>query len=192
MAYISPEQTGRMNRSLDYRTDLYSLGVTFYELLTRQLPFETKDLLELVHCHLAKQPLPSHLINAYIPLVVSNVVMKLMTKAAEDGYQSANSVQVDLEKCQRQLETTGKVNNFAIATQDLSDRFEIPQKLYGRQAEISGLLAAFARVAAELNSSLAELMLVTGYSGVGKTTLVQEIYKPIAERRGYFISGKFD
>ena len=192
LAYISPEQTGRMNRSLDYRTDLYSLGVTFYELLTRQLPFETKDPLELVHCHLAKQPLPPHLINADIPLVISNVVMKLMAKAAEDGYQSANGVQVDLEECQRQLETTGKIDNFAIATQDLTDRFEIPQKLYGRQAEISSLLAAFARVAAELNLSPAELMLVTGYSGVGKTTLVQEIYKPIAERRGYFISGKFD
>ncbi len=192
LAYISPEQTGRMNRSLDYRTDLYSLGVTFYELLTRQLPFETKDPLELVHCHLAKQPLPPHLINANIPLVISNVVMKLMAKAAEDGYQSANGVQVDLEECQRQLETTGKIDNFAIATQDVANRFEILQKLYGREAEISKLLGAFARVATELNSSPTELMLVTGYSGVGKTTLVQEIYKPITERRGYFISGKFD
>ncbi len=191
LAYISPEQTGRMNRSLDYRTDLYSLGVTFYELLTRQLPFQTKDPLELVHCHLAKQPLPPQQINPDLPLVVSNMVLKLMAKAAEDGYQSADGIKADLEECLRQLETTGKISNFAIATQDVANRFQIPQKLYGREVEIATLLAAFERVAA-LNSASSELMLVTGYSGVGKTTLVQEIYKPLTEKRGYFISGKFD
>ena len=190
LAYISPEQTGRMNRSLDYRTDLYSLGVTFYELLTKQLPFETSDSLELIHCHLAKQPPPLQQINPDIPVVISNLVMKLMAKAAEDGYQSADGIKADLAECLRQLETTGKISNFAIATQDLANRFEIPQKLYGRKAEISSLLAAFKRVAALSTST--ELMLVTGYSGVGKTTLVQEIYKPITEKRGYFISGKFD
>lgn len=190
LAYISPEQTGRMNRSLDYRSDLYSLGVTFYELLTRQLPFQTKDPLELVHCHLAKQPLPLQQINPDIPLVVSNMVLKLMAKAAEDGYQSADGIKADLAECLRQLETTGKINNFAIATQDLANRFQISQKLYGREAEIASLVAAFERVAA--NSASSELMLVTGYSGVGKTTLVQEIYKPLTKKRGYFISGKFD
>ncbi len=191
LAYISPEQTGRMNRSLDYRTDLYSLGVTFYELLTRQLPFQTKDPLELVHCHLAKQPLPPQQINPDLPLVLSNMVLKLMAKAAEDGYQSADGIKADLSECLRQLETTGKISNFAIATQDVANRFQIPQKLYGREGEIATLLEAFERVAA-LNSASSELMLVTGYSGVGKTTLVQEIYKPLTEKRGYFISGKFD
>ena len=190
LAYISPEQTGRMNRSLDYRTDLYSLGVTFYELLTKQLPFKTNDSLELIHCHLAKQPLPPDRLDPNIPPVISNIVIKLMAKAAEDGYQSADGVKADLSECLRRLETTGKIENFAIATQDLFARFEIPQKLYGREAEIASLIGAFERVAVNLSSS--ELMLVTGYSGVGKTTLVREIYKPITEKRGYFISGKFD
>jgi predicted ATPase/GAF domain-containing protein/tRNA A-37 threonylcarbamoyl transferase component Bud32 len=188
LAYISPEQTGRMNRSLDYRTDFYSLGVTFYELLTGQLPFELTDALELVHCHLAKQPVS--LEQFKIPTVVSDIVMKLMAKTAEERYQSAYGIKADLEECLRQLETTGKIEDFAIATQDLSNKFQIPQKLYGRESEIDTLLAAFERVAAS-NFSPTELMLVTGYSGIGKTTLVQEIYKPITEKRGYFISGKF-
>jgi serine/threonine protein kinase len=208
LAYISPEQTGRMNRSLDYRTDFYSLGVTFYELLTGQLPFETTDALELVHCHLAKQPLsvnsyqltvnsrgtrftPSEGRSERLPQVVSNIVMKLMTKTAEERYQSAYGIKADLEECLRQLETRGKIEDFALATRDLAHQFQIPQKLYGRELEISTLLAAFERVAAS-NFSPTELMLVTGYSGMGKTTLVQEIYKPITEKRGYFISGKFD
>lgn len=192
LAYISPEQTGRMNRSLDYRTDLYSLGVTLYELLTRRLPFETGDALELVHCHLAKQPLPPHQINPDIPVVISNLVMKLMAKAVEDRYQSADGIKADLAECLRQLETRGKIANLTLATQDLVNIFQIPQKLYGRKSEISNLLAAFARVTAQSDSSPSELMLVTGYSGVGKTTLVREIYKPVTEKRGYFISGKFD
>jgi predicted ATPase/GAF domain-containing protein/tRNA A-37 threonylcarbamoyl transferase component Bud32 len=193
LAYISPEQTGRMNRSLDHRSDLYSLGVTFYELLTKRLPFETSDPLELVHCHLAKQPLTLQQINPEIPVVISNLVMKLMAKAAEDGYQSATGVKADLQECLEQLETTGRISNFAIATQDLANKFQIPQKLYGRETEIATLMAAFERVVTT-KSDLphAELMLVTGYSGMGKTTLVQEIYKPITETRGYFISGKFD
>ncbi|WP_144863316.1 AAA family ATPase [Hyella patelloides] len=191
LAYISPEQTGRMNRSLDYRTDFYSLGVTFYELLTGLLPFEVSDPLELVHCHLAKQPLPPHQVNPDIPVVISNLVMKLMAKTAEERYKSAYGIKADLEECLRQLETTGKIEDFALTTQDLANQFQIPQKLYGRESEIKTLMAAFERVATS-NLSQPELMLVTGYSGVGKTTLVQEIYKPITEKRGYFISGKFD
>ncbi|MCC3447850.1 MAG: AAA family ATPase [Microcoleus sp. PH2017_39_LGB_O_B] len=193
LAYISPEQTGRMNRSLDYRTDFYSLGITFYELLTNQLPFETKDAMELVHCHIAKQPLPINKINPQIPPAVSAIVMKLLEKTAENRYQSVWGIQADLEECLRQLQTTGTILEFALAKEDISDRFQIPQKLYGRAAPVQALLAAFERVANPQHSfSGSEMMLVAGYSGMGKSSLVQEIYKPITEKRGYFISGKFD
>src|ERR671933_1260759 len=121
LAYMSPEQTGRMNRTLDYRTDFYSLGVTFYELLTGQLPFPTTDILELVHCHLAKQPSPPHQMNADIPTVVSGIIMKLMAKNAEERYQSAWGLKADLEECLRQLETTGEIATFGLGTKDISD-----------------------------------------------------------------------
>ena len=188
LAYISPEQTGRMNRFLDYRSDFYGLGITFYQLLTGKLPFETEDALELVHCHLAKQALPPHQFNPEIPLTLSKIVMKLMAKTAEERYQSAWGIKADLETCLSQLQTSGKIPEFAIATQDVSYRFQIPQKLYGRQAEIETLLAGFEKA----SRGQTELMLVAGYSGIGKTSLVQEIYKPITEKRGYFLSGKFD
>ncbi|MFM2313282.1 MAG: hypothetical protein RLZZ04_2558 [Cyanobacteriota bacterium] len=192
LAYISPEQTGRMNRSLDYRTDFYSLGVTFYELLTGSLPFTSTDALELIHCHLAKQPVDlSTFSQGRVPPVVARIVGKLMAKTAEERYQSTYGIKADLEECWRQFAATGTITNFAIARQDLTYQFQIPQKLYGRDREIATLKAAFARVTAS-QSSAPELMLVTGYSGVGKTTLVQEIYQPITEKRGYFISGKFE
>jgi serine/threonine protein kinase len=196
LAYLSPEQTGRMNRYLDYRTDFYSLGVTFYELLTGQLPFATTDVLELVHCHMAKPPKSPHEVNREIPQAVSDLIMKLMAKTAEERYQSAWGILADLEECRRQLEATGTVEDFPIGFQDISDKFQIPQKLYGREAEVETLMAAFERVAAgtlEPNSpAKVELMLVTGYSGIGKSALVQELYKPITRLRGYFIYGKFD
>ena len=191
LAYMSPEQTGRMNRTLDYRTDFYSLGVTFYELLTGQLPFTTTDILELVHCHIAKQPIPPHQVNADIPKVVSDIILKLMAKNAEERYQSAWGLKADLEECLRHLETTGQIATFQLGNQDISDKFQIPQKLYGREAKVETLLTAFERIAAG-DGKGAELMLVTGYSGIGKSALVQEIYKPITEKRGYFLSGKFD
>jgi PAS domain S-box-containing protein len=248
LAYISPEQTGRMNRSLDYRTDFYSLGATFYELLTYQLPFDSTDAMELVHCHMAKQPVPPHEINSEIPQVVSNIVMKLLAKTAEDRYQSAWGIKADLEECLLQLQVKNQILDFPLGCHDISEKFQIPQKLYGRKAEVETLLAAFERVAAggsqsevlgelpPLRSSYqegvwgkvdtglsskvsensvaivektehqtishfhpssftpntSEMMLVSGYSGIGKSALVQEIYKPITQRRGYFISGKFD
>ena len=216
LAYMSPEQTGRMNRSLDYRTDFYSLGVTFYELLTGQLPFETTDALELVHCHIAKQPVSPHELvgvndRSPLPSIISNIVMKLMAKTAEERYQSAWGVKVDLEECLNQLQTSGNISDFSLASSDISDKFQIPQKLYGREAEVETLLTAFERVAAHTDfdtdarintdnpqskikntQSKIEMMLVAGYSGIGKSALVQEIYKPITEKRGYFISGKFD
>ena len=188
LPYISPEQTGRTNRYLDYRTDFYSLGVTFYQLLTQELPFDTKDTMEMLHCHLAKQPLTPEEMNGDIPQIVSDLVMKLMEKNAENRYQSAWGIQEDLELCLHQLQTSSQILDFPLAIQDVYDRFQIPQKLYGRETEIEALLAAFNRIAK--NSS--ELMLVAGYSGIGKSVLVREIYKPVTQTKGYLISGKFD
>src|ERR671932_452742 len=147
LAYMSPEQTGRMNRDLDYRTDFYSLGVTFYELLTGKLPFATTDALELAHCHIAKQPLSPHQLVPEIPNAVSDIVMKLMAKTAEERYQSAFGIRADLEECLNQLQRHGEITEFPLGTQDISDKFQIPQKLYGREAEVETLLAAFERVA---------------------------------------------
>ncbi|OUL29633.1 serine/threonine protein kinase [Nostoc sp. RF31YmG] len=196
LAYLSPEQTGRMNRMLDYRSDFYSLGATFYELLTGQLPFPTSDILELVHCHIAKPPVPPHELNAAIPKPVSEIILKLMAKNAEDRYQSAWSIKADLERCTQQLAEIGQINQIQLGLQDISQQFQIPQKLYGREAEIEALLAAFDRVAARGDRKNAqfnvEMMLVSGYAGVGKSALVQELYKPITAKNGYFIWGKFD
>ncbi|MBD2026356.1 PAS domain S-box protein, partial [Leptolyngbya sp. FACHB-711] len=206
-AYLSPEQTGRMNRMLDYRTDFYSLGATFYELLTGQLPFPTSDLLELVHCHIARPPAPPHELNATIPQPVSDLILKLMAKNAEDRYQSAWGIKADLERCAQQLAEVGLIEPMPLGLQDVSEQFRIPQKLYGREAKIAALLAAFDRVAGnegvgEWGSGGAEedipllphreMMLVSGYAGIGKTALVQELHKPVTANQGYFISGKFD
>ncbi|MGK7902860.1 MAG: AAA family ATPase [Hormoscilla sp.] len=188
LAYMSPEQTGRMNRSLDYRTDFYSLGVTFYELLAQQLPFQAADAMELVHAHIAKQPVPPDKINREIPSSVSNIVMKLLAKTAEDRYQSAWGIKADLSACLEQLQSRGYIEEFPLAREDISDKFEIPHKLYGREQEIETLLAAFDRV----RRGKTEMMLVLGYSGIGKSALVQEIYQPITQRKGHFIWGKFD
>ena len=220
LAYMSPEQTGRMNRSLDYRTDFYSLGVTFYELLTGKLPFETTDALELVHCHIARVPMSPHQVNSEIPKALSDIVMKLMAKTAEERYQSAFGIKADVESCLTQLESDGEISEFPLACFDISDKFQIPQKLYGREAEVATLLAAFERVATgsgltspptpllrregsqtpsfpPREGSLGglgrvELILLAGYCGIGKSALVAEVHKPITEKRGYFISGKFD
>ncbi|MEG4808684.1 AAA family ATPase, partial [Microcoleus sp. F8-D1] len=188
LPYISPEQTGRMNRGIDYRTDFYSLGVTFYELLTGKLPFQTDDPMDLVHCHLAKQPLAASKVNNSVPLVLSDIVSKLMAKNAEDRYQSALGLKYDLETCLSQLKQTGKIVNFDLGQRDLCDRFIIPEKLYGRESEVFSLLAAFDRVSA----GSSEMMLVAGFSGIGKTAVVNEVHKPIVRQRGYFIKGKFD
>ncbi|MGG6239412.1 AAA family ATPase [Nodosilinea sp. AN01ver1] len=212
LAYLSPEQTGRMNRAIDYRTDFYSLGVTFYELLTGQLPFLTTDILELVHCHIAKSPIPPQDLNAAIPEAVAAIILKLMAKNAEDRYQSAWGIKADLEDCAEQLKTRGQINAFPLGRQEVADQLQIPQKLYGREEEIAALVAAFERVAGrsaspDLTSDLEdsaqtlspttqpsklEIMLVSGPAGVGKSALVQELYKAITARRGYFIAGKFD
>ncbi len=191
VAYISPEQTGRMNRGIDYRTDFYSLGVTFYELLTGKLPFEGEDALSVVHCHIAKQLPPLERLTPNgenLPKVIAEIVMKLMAKNSEDRYQSAYGIQADLEQCLHQLQNLGQIEYFAIATQDISERFSIPQKLYGRENEIQTLLCAFERTA----WGGSEILLISGYSGVGKTALVNEVHKPITAKRGTFIAGKYD
>ncbi len=188
LAYMSPEQAGRMNRAMDYRTDLYSLGVTFYELLTGQLPFQSDDPLEIVHSHIARSPTPPHQLRSDLPLSLSAIVLKLMAKNAEDRYQSAYGLKADLELCQRQWQSGLACHNFTPGQHDISDRFHIPQKLYGRETEIDILLSAFQRV----SQGGSNTMLVSGYAGIGKSALVQEIYKPITRQRGYFISGKFD
>ncbi len=188
LAYISPEQTGRMNRSLDYRTDLYSLGVTFYELLTGKLPFEVDSAMELVHCHIAKTPIPACETNPNIPLILSDIVMKLMAKNVENRYQSVLGIKWDLEQCLTQLKTIRKIESFELGQRDFSDELQIPQTLYGREQEVQVLLQAFERTI----QGNGELMLVVGYSGVGKTALVHEVYKPMTEKQGYFAAGKFD
>ncbi|WP_052672272.1 diguanylate cyclase domain-containing protein [Aliterella atlantica] len=203
LAYISPEQTGRMNRSLDYRTDFYSLGATFYELLTNSLPFVSQDVMELVHCHIALTPVPPHKFTQTIPLAISAIVMRLLAKTAEDRYQSARGIKTDLERCLEQLETKGTIDEFLLCTSDISDKFQISQKLYGRKQEVRALIAAFERLStnasnkqlqnlSNLSARKGEIVLLSGYSGSGKTTLVQVLYKPITKQKGYFISGKFD
>ncbi|HIE02190.1 MAG TPA: GAF domain-containing protein, partial [Thiotrichaceae bacterium] len=191
LTYLSPEQTGRMNRALDYRTDFYSLGATFYELLTGVVPFEASDAMELVHCHLAKQPNSPNQINPDIPPALSDILMKLLAKTAEERYQSAWGLKADLQVCQANL-ARGQLERFTLAQKDISDRFHIPEKLYGREPEIKALVAAFERVANPPQQAKGEMMLVAGYSGIGKSVLVKEIYKSLTEKRGYFIAGKFD
>ncbi len=193
LAYLSPEQTGRMNRGVDYRSDFYALGVTFYQLLTGQLPFATDDPMELIHCHLAKQPAPLHEVRGSdgsftLPNVLSDIVLKLMSKNAEDRYQSALGLKYDLEHCLAQWQETHGIEPFELGSRDVGDRFLIPESLYGRAAEVQTLLDAFERV----SQGHTELMLVAGFSGIGKTAVVNEVHKPIARQHGYFIKGKFD
>ncbi|MEO1621531.1 MAG: serine/threonine-protein kinase PknK, partial [Cyanobacteria bacterium J06632_3] len=188
LAYLSPEQTGRMNRGIDYRSDFYGLGITLYELLTKQLPFTETDPLELVHCHIAKAPVPPSGVISEIPSMVSQIVLKLIAKNAEDRYQSALGLKHDLSQCLVALKETGKIEAFELGLADVCDRFLIPEKLYGRTAEVNTLIEAFERTA----YGGSELMLLAGLSGVGKTAVVNEVHRPITQRHGYFIRGKFD
>ncbi|MCB0165956.1 MAG: AAA family ATPase [Anaerolineae bacterium] len=188
LAYLSPEQTGRMNRTVDYRTDFYSLGVTLYELLTGRPPFVAADALELVHCHLAKMPPPPHSLNPAVPPVISDIVLRLMAKAPEDRYQSTRGLKYDLDLGWQYWQVHASIPAFELGRQDRAEEFLIPEKLYGRAGEVETLLAAFERVA----QGQTELMLVTGMSGIGKTAVINEVHKPIVRQRGAFISGKFD
>ncbi|WP_437964553.1 AAA family ATPase [Sorangium sp. So ce260] len=189
LAYMAPEQTGRMNRSIDERTDLYSLGVTFYEMLTSTLPFQASDPVEWVHCHIALAPPPPHAMVPSIPPQLSAIVLKLLAKAAEERYQSALGLRHDLDRCFAELGSRGAIEAFPLGQRDVSDRFQVPQRLYGREREVEALLAVFERVVAQ---GRPELVLVSGYSGVGKSSLVAELHRPVVRERGFFLSGKFE
>ncbi len=189
LAYMAPEQTGRMNRSIDSRSDLYSLGVTLYQMLTGSLPFTASDPMEWVHCHIARNLVPPNKRLEKIPVTVSNIITKLLAKNAEERYQSAAGVERDLRRCLSEWEAQERITDFSLGENDIADRLMIPEKLYGRDREIETLLTAFDRIVA---GGRPELVLVSGYSGIGKSAVVSELHKPLVPPRGSFASGKFD
>jgi histidine kinase len=189
LPYVSPEQTGRVNRRVDQRSDLYSLGVTFYEMVTGQLPFQHQDPMEIVYSHLARPPVPPHLFNEKVPGVLSQIILKLLAKNPEERYQSVEGLKYDLKKIQQlPLSEIENIEPFVLGEKDFSGKLHIPETLYGRETEIRQLLDVYH----EVGKGAKEIIMVTGYSGTGKTALVNEIHKPISRDRGYFISGKFD
>ncbi len=189
LAYMAPEQTGRMNRSIDSRSDLYALGVTFHRMLTGVLPFSAADPMEWVHCHIARRPTPPAERSPTIPAPISDIVMKLLSKPAEERYQTAAGVERDLRRCLADWEAHGRIDDFPLGQHDMPDRLLIPEKLYGRALETETLLAAFDRI---IKSGAPELVLVSGYSGIGKSAVVNELHKALVPPRGLFASGKFD
>jgi PAS domain S-box-containing protein len=211
LAYMAPEQTGRMNRSIDARSDLYAFGVTLYQMLTGTLPFTASDSMEWVHCHIAKTPIPPSERLAMVrrrksagrrfgieiesdladdvPATISAIIMKLLAKAAEDRYQTAGGVERDLRRCLVEWEARRAIGDFPLGQHDTPDRLLIPEKLYGREREVGTLLAAFDRI---VKSGAPELVLVSGYSGIGKSSVVNELHKALVPPRGLFAAGKFD
>lgn len=188
LPYMSPEQTGRMNRNVDYRTDYYSLGITFYQMLTGQLPFAANDALEWVHCHISRKPIPVSKVNRKVPAALSDVIAKLISKNAEDRYQSSYGLASDLEKCSEQIRKGFLDFSFDLAQSDVFHIFQIPQKLFGRENELDRLELTFDNA----SRGSVEFCLVSGYSGVGKSVLVQELGRSIVQKRGYLIYGKFE
>jgi predicted ATPase len=178
-----------MNRPVDYRTDCYSMGVLLYRILTGQLPFHANDPLEWTHCHIARMPTPPNEIAPEVPQPVSDIVMKLLSKLPEDRYQSAQGLQADLERCLAQWPASGRIEPFPLGTEDIPKRFQVPRKLYGRGPEVERLLGTYERMEATGHAAVAT---VSGYSGIGKSSLVDALRKPIVAKHGYFIAGKFD
>src|SRR6185436_18081366 len=189
LPYMSPEQTGHMNRPIDSRSDLYSLGVVLYQLLAGRLPFEADDAVGWVHCHVARQPRPLEQVRPSVPGPLADIVGKLLAKLPDHRYQSALGLRHDLERCRRELDERGTLAAFPLGERDISEEFRIPHGLYGRDAESAALHEAFRRVA---ESGTPELVLVSGYAGIGKSAVVRELLRPIVRRRGRFIAGKFE
>ena len=190
LAYMAPEQTGRMNRSVDARSDLYALGITLYQMLTGALPFTAADPVEWVHCHIARRPVPPAELLQDVPNAISAIIMRLLAKTAEERYQTASGVERDLRRCLADWETRGRIDDFPLGERDVPDRLLIPEKLYGRTREVETLRAAFDRIVGD--SGAPELLLVSGYSGIGKSAVVQELHKALLPPRGLFAAGKFD
>jgi predicted ATPase/signal transduction histidine kinase len=189
LAYMAPEQTGRMNRSVDSRCDLYALGVSLYQMLTGALPFSASDPMEWVHCHIARQPVSPSERSENVPAPLSAIIMKLLAKTPEERYQTAVGVEGDLRRCLADWDRQGRIENFPLGRNDVPDRLLIPEKLYGRAREVETLLASFDRI---VKSGAPELVLVSGYSGIGKSSVVNELHKLLVPPRGLFASGKFD
>jgi len=190
LTYMSPEQTGRMNRSVDYRTDLYSLGITLYEIVTGLLPFKSQDPMELIHAHIAMMPRAPVKLDAGVPAMVSDIIMRLLAKNPEARYQNGFGLQADFQECLKQWEEKKRIEPFELGRQDISNRFIVPQKLFGREKEISELISRFEEVAN--GDKRLSVMVVAGAPGIGKSAMINEIHKPIVARRGYFISGKYE
>ncbi|MGK5092104.1 AAA family ATPase [Deltaproteobacteria bacterium TL4] len=188
LAYMSPEQTGRMNRNLDWRTDLYSLGVLFYEMFTGTLPFHSKTPMEMVHCHMAHIPLAPDEIRTELPAVISEIIMKLLEKSADERYQSAYGVKADLKVCLEQWKTHQDIKPFPLATHDLFSHFQVVQKLFGRESELQILKDTFKRV----SLGTKEMLLLSGQPGIGKSALIHELHKAIVDKKSFFVSGKFE
>lgn len=188
LAYLSPEQTGRINRPVDYRSDLYSLGVTFYEMLTGRVPFFSTDPMEIIHAHIARSPTPPEQLNPSIPAALSRIILKLMAKIPEERYQNAFGLKADLKRCWEEWTKTGSIAFFPLGQKDQALRFSLPHEIVGREQETTLLFQSFERVAAEGT----EAVFISGEGGIGKSTLVREIQRPVVEKRGYFISGKYD
>jgi predicted ATPase/signal transduction histidine kinase/DNA-binding response OmpR family regulator len=188
LPYLAPEQTGRMNRSVDLRADFYALGIVFYEMLAGRLPFAARDALDWVHAHIARAPRPLGELRAELPPALSALVARLLAKLPEERYQSARGIVADLREIERRLGADDAAP-FVLGADDVSERLQWPERLYGRDAEVAALVGAFDEMAA---SGRPRLVLVAGYSGIGKSSLVAELRRPVVERRGHFIAGKFD